>query len=95
MNEQVKESKKKRRNAEMEFVHYATLAGFKVQKNFLPKFVCVREDNTIFLVDVMIKKTHKRRKDQHRLTRILKRYNIDVYKWSPDKNWLDNTSKHV
>jgi len=95
MNEQVKESKKKRRNAEMEFVHYATLAGFKVQRNFLPKYVCVRADNSIFMVDVKIKETHKRRKDKHRLTKILKRYGIDVYKWSPDKNWLDKTGKNA
>ncbi len=75
--------------AEQNFAEWARSQGWEVTKRGWPDFICYRGDS-LMLVEVKPRLTNRLKSGQHRLMNSLKKYGVKCYRWSPDKNWLDN-----
>jgi hypothetical protein len=91
----VKRSRERRNQAERAFVEAAEAHGWKVTKRGYPDFICFLPDGPPILVEVKQHAGRRLSKAQWRFKQAFRGRPVQVYKWTPDKDWVTDKSKRV
>lgn len=75
--------------AESLFAKTAREHGWMVTKRGWPDFICYR-NNDIMLVEVKRKGAYRLKRTQEKFMKTISGYGVKCYRWSPDRDWLQN-----
>lgn len=61
--------------------------GYTVIKNGYPDLFCFNENGDIVLIEVKPNSNHSLKTNQAKILKMLSKYGIPCYKWTPDKGF--------
>lgn len=70
--------------SEAQFYDYAKTKGIRITKRGWPDYACFMPDNSLVVVEIKRKRSHRLKSEQLRLMLALSHAGVKCYRWSPD-----------